>query len=60
VREATAAELAALPLVQTKLATAAEQAQRYGASLRTRFGLTDLRQFAVVGIGLERVIWRAL
>ena len=59
-REATAAELAALPLVQTKLAAAADQTRRYGAALQARFGLNDLRRFAVVGIGLERVVWRAL
>ena len=52
--------LAALPLVKTKLAEAAEQAQRYGAALQSRYGLTDLRLFAVVGIGLERVVWRAV
>ena len=52
--------LAALPSVQTQLAEAAEQAQRYGAALQSRYGLTDLRLFAVVGIGLERVVWRAV
>ncbi len=52
------AALAALPLVQAKLAEAEEQAQRYGAALRERYGLTDPRLFAVVGVGLERVVWR--
>ena len=52
--------LAALPLVKTKLAEAAEQAQRYGAALQSRYGLTDLRLFAVVGIGLERVVWQTV
>jgi len=28
--------------------------------LRERYGLTDLRLFAVMGIGLERVVWRAV
>ena len=60
VRESTPAELAALPLVKSKLAEAAEQAQRYGAALRDRYGLTDLRLFAVLGVGLERVVWRAV
>ncbi len=50
----------ALPLTQAKLAEAADQAQRYGAAFQTRYGLTDLRLFAEVGIGLERVVWRAL
>jgi hypothetical protein len=39
---------------------AGEQAQRYGAALSERYGLTDLRLYAVVGIGLERVVWRPL
>jgi hypothetical protein len=60
VRESTSAQLETLPLIQAKLAEAADQAQRYGAALRTRYGLTDLRLFAVVGVGLERVVWQAL
>ena len=51
-------ELAALPEVKKELQAAGEQAQRYGASLSERYGLTDLRLFAVVGVGLERVVWR--
>ena len=41
-----------------KLDEAEAQAQRYGTALRDRYGLTDLRAFAVVGLGLERVVWR--
>ena len=59
-RAKTVKELAALPKVEEKLQEAEAQAQRYGAALRDRYGLTDLRQFAVVAIGLERVVWRAL
>jgi hypothetical protein len=55
-----AEELAALPAVQAALRAAAEQARRYGAALSERFGLTDLRLYAVVGIGLERVVWQSL
>ena len=51
-------ELAALPEVERELQAAEEQARRYGAALSERYGLTDLRLFAVVGIGLERVVWR--
>jgi hypothetical protein len=60
VREKTAEQLAALPAVTAKLDQAGQQAQRYGAALRDRYGLTDLRLFAVVGIGLERVVWRTV
>ena len=30
------------------------------AEIAERYGLTDLRLFAVVGIGLERVVWQAI
>jgi hypothetical protein len=60
VRESTAAQLTALPFIQAKLAEAADQAQRYGTALQARYGLTDLRLFAVVGVGLERVVWQTV
>ena len=60
VREHTPAALAALPPIAAKLQEARAQARRYGADLQTRYGLTDLRLFAVVGVGLERVVWRAV
>ena len=53
-------ELAALPVVAAKLREAEDQARRYGAALRERYGLSDLRLFAVVGLGIERVVWRAV
>jgi hypothetical protein len=53
-------ELAALPVVAAKLREAEAQARRYGAALRERYGLSDLRLFAVVGLGIERVVWRAV
>ncbi|KAB2927836.1 MAG: AAA family ATPase [Candidatus Contendobacter sp.] len=59
-REKTRDELAALPPVQAQLQAAADQAQQYGAALRDRYGLTDLRAFAVVALGLEQVVWRAV
>ena len=59
-RERTLDELAALPPVAAKLQEAEDQARRYGAALRERYGLTDLRLFAVAGLGVERVVWRAV
>ena len=53
-------ELAALPAVKEELAAAADQARRYGAALTARYGLTDLRLYAVVGVGLERVVWQTV
>ena len=59
-REKTRDELATLPPVQVQLQAAADQAQQYGAALRDRYGLTNLHAFAVVALGLERVVWRAV
>ncbi len=28
--------------------------------MRDRYGLTDLRAFAVVALGVERLVWRAV
>ncbi|HAS51921.1 MAG TPA: AAA family ATPase, partial [Gammaproteobacteria bacterium] len=58
VRAKSMAELTALAAVNAELVAAADQARRYGAALSERYGLIDLRLFAVVGIGLERVVWR--
>ena len=60
VRVKSMAGLAALPKVEAELQAAGVQAQRYGAALSERYGLTDLRLFAVVGIGLERVVWQGV
>lgn len=60
IRELSRDELAALPLVAEKLQAAADQTRRYGAALQECYGPIDLRRFAVVGLGLERVVWRAV
>ena len=60
VREQSRDALAALPVVRTALQAAEKQAQRYGAALSERYGLTDPRLYAVVGIGLERVVWQSV
>ena len=59
-RETSPADLAALPAVAAELDAAAEQARRYGRSLSERYGLRDLRLYAVVGVGLERVVWQRI
>jgi hypothetical protein len=59
-RGKTRDELAALPAVAAKLDEAEDQARRYGAALRDRYRLTGLRAFAVIALGLERVVWRAV
>lgn len=57
-RQTPMTELATLPAVAAELDSAAEQARRYGRALSKRYGLSDLRLYAVVGVGLERVVWR--
>ncbi|HRX69730.1 MAG TPA: PD-(D/E)XK nuclease domain-containing protein, partial [Candidatus Competibacteraceae bacterium] len=52
--------LMTLPPIQEQLQAAEAQARRYGAALQERYGLTDLRLYAVVGVGLERVVWRSV
>ena len=46
--------------VAAKLVEAAEQARRYGATLRERYGLSDLRAFTVVALGVERLVWQTV
>lgn len=53
-------ELAALPAVAAELDEDAAQAADDGATLRERHGLKDQRAFAVVALGVERLVWRAL
>ncbi len=59
VREQSRAELAKLPAVAAKLDEAEAQARDYGGVLIKRHGLSDLRTFAVVALGVERLVWRA-
>jgi hypothetical protein len=60
VREMAREELAMLPAVVAKLDEAAAQARRYGATLSDRYRLTDLRAFAVVALGAERLVWQGV
>ncbi|MBK5968348.1 MULTISPECIES: AAA family ATPase [Thiorhodovibrio] len=48
------------PAVADKLDEAEAQARDYGGTLITRHGLADLRAFAVVALGVERLVWRVL
>jgi hypothetical protein len=57
VRAAAREDLAKLPAVAAKLAEAAEQVGRYGTALKARYGLAELRSFAVVALGFERVVF---
>ncbi len=60
VREQPRETLALLPAVAAKLDAAAAQAAGYGAALRERYALKDLRALAVVALGVERLVWRVL
>jgi hypothetical protein len=58
IRQKSREELMQLPLVTQKLAEAEAQAIRYGDSLIKRFALPSITRFAVVAVGLERVVFR--
>jgi len=60
VRAATRAELAERPAVAARLNEAEAQARNYGATLMQRHGLKTLHAFAVVALGVERLVWRAV
>ena len=60
VRNMSMGELAELPQIAAALESATEQARDYGGILIKRYELKDLRQYAVVSVGLERVVWREL
>ena len=60
VREQPRAALAELPAVAAKLDEAEAQARDYGGVLIKRHGLSDLRAFAVVALGVERLVWRVV
>ena len=60
VRDKNHEELMKLPLVVAKLAEAENQAIRYGYTLQDRYQLDTMTRFAVVAIGLERVVYREL
>ena len=60
VRNMPMEQLAELPLIAAALASATEQARDYGGVLIERYDLKDLRQYAAVSVGLERVVWREL
>lgn len=50
-------ELAALPRVAKQLQQAEKQAREYAADLLKHFGDLNLHCFAVVALGLERIVW---
>jgi hypothetical protein len=60
VRALSRESLAVLPAVAAKLDEAAVQVQRYGATLRANYGLSELHAFAVVSLGVERLVWRTV
>ncbi|MTW21267.1 AAA family ATPase [Allochromatium palmeri] len=58
VRAAPRAELAQRSAVAARLNEAEAQARDYGATLIQRHGLKTLHAFAVVALGVERLVWR--
>jgi len=58
VRERSREALADLAPVAGKLDEAEAQARAYGATLKSRYGFQVLHGFAVVALGVERLVWR--
>ncbi|MGI9212887.1 MAG: AAA family ATPase, partial [Methylococcaceae bacterium] len=58
IRDKSSEELMKLPLVSAKLAEAENQAIKYGDTLKDRYHLDTITRFAVVAIGLERVVYK--
>ncbi|MCB0063514.1 MAG: PD-(D/E)XK nuclease domain-containing protein [Caldilineaceae bacterium] len=60
-REMLEADIAALETVQEKMGEAEAQLQRYQQTLQQKYGAAlKLRTFALVSVGLERLIWKAV
>jgi hypothetical protein len=58
VKANSVAELKALPVVQEQFGAARAQLQRYRAVLEEEYaGVLRLRTYAVVAVGLERLVW---
>ena len=52
--------LCRIPQVAEKLKEAREQALRYGQALKDRYNLTAITGFAVVALGLERIVFERI
>ena len=60
VRERSREALAELASVVRKLDEAEVQARDYGAQLKQRYTVPRLHAFAVVALGVERLVWRSV
>jgi hypothetical protein len=49
-----------IPLVAAKLAEPENQVIRYGETLKDRYKLDTITRFAVVSLGLERVVYQEI
>ena len=60
VRATPREELVQRSAVAARLNAAEAQARDYGATLMQRYGLKTLQAFAVVALGVERLVWRSV
>jgi hypothetical protein len=60
VRAAAREDLAQRSAVAARLNAAEAQARDYGTTLMQRYGLKTLHTFAVVALGVERLVWRTV
>ncbi len=60
VKKKSREELLALPLIRDQLEAAKQQARRYATDLKARYQLKTITCFAVVAVGLERIVFERL
>jgi hypothetical protein len=60
VKKKSREELLALPLIRDQLEAAKQQARRYATDLKARYQLETITCFAVVAVGLERIVFERL
>jgi len=60
VKSRSSEALSRIPLVAEKLKEAREQVSRYGQVLKSRYNLTTITGFAVVALGLERIVFERI
>ena len=59
-RKLSAKSLQAMPSMKEKMADAITQITAYGNALDTKYGDLNLRRYAVVSLGYERIWWQAV
>jgi hypothetical protein len=59
-RKLSAKALQTMPALEEKMADAITQVTAYGDALDAKYGDLNLRRYAVVSLGYERIWWQAV